>query len=95
MDVPLLCGLVAARQIVNTLADPLPVVIVTREEVVDPMPFNELGANRNEYVTRLSDYAELQPLLDYLLPVLPRTDEAGLMLKREPIEVPLPSILFD
>jgi len=88
--------LVAARQIVkDSELDPLPVVIVTREEVVDPMPFNELGANRNEYVTRLSDYAELQPLLDYLLPMLPQTDGTHLMIEREPIAVPVPSILFD
>ena len=96
MDVPLLYELMVARKIVkNAVAGPLPVVIVTHECVVDPMPFLELGADRNEYVTRLSDYAELQPLLDYLLPVLPRTDHAGPMLQREPIAVSLPSVLFD
>lgn len=70
MDLPLLYGLVAARQIVkNAQLGSLPVVIVTHDDVVDPAPLVELGATRNEYVTRLSDYRELQPLLDYLLPV--------------------------
>jgi len=78
MDVPLLYGLVAARQIIkNAQVGPLPVVIVTHEDVVDPAPMMEVGATRNEYVTRLSDYEELQPLLDYLLPGLPPTDGAG------------------
>ena len=96
MDVPLLYELMVARQIVkNAVSGPLPVVIVTHECMVDPMPFIELGANRNEYVTRLSDYAELQPLLDYLLPVLPRTGDAGMMLERKPMPVSLPSVLFD
>lgn len=96
MDVPLLYELMVARKILKSaVVDALPVVIVTHEPLVDPMPFFELGADRNEYVTRLSDYAELQPLLDYLLPVLPQTDDAGLMLEREPIAVPLPSILFE
>jgi len=68
MDVPLLYGLVAARQIVkHAQVGPVPVVIVTHEDVVDPLPLMEVGASRNEYVTRLSDYQELQHLLDYLL----------------------------
>jgi hypothetical protein len=54
----------------------MPVVIVTHADVVDPAPMMEVGASRNEYVTRLSDYEELQHLLDYLLPVLPPTDDA-------------------
>jgi len=75
IDVPLLYGLVAARQIIkHAQVGPLPVVIVTHEEVVDPAPMMEVGATRTEYVTRLSDYEELQPLLDYLLPILPPTD---------------------
>ncbi len=77
MDVPLLYGLVAARQIIkNARVGPLPVVIVTHEDVVDPAPMMEVGASRNEYVTRLSDYQELKHLLDYLLPVLPPTADA-------------------
>lgn len=77
MDVPLLYGLVAARQIIkHARVGPLPVVIVTHEDVVDPAPLMEVGASRNEYVTRLSDYQELQHLLDYLLPVLPPTADA-------------------
>ena len=68
MDVPLLYGLVAARQIIkHAQVGPVPVVIVTHEDVVDPFPMMEVGASRNEYVTRLSDYQELQHLLDYLL----------------------------
>ena len=70
MDVPLLYGLVAARQIIkHAQVGPMPVVIVTHEDVVDPAPMMEVGASRNEYVTRLSDYQELQNLLDYLLPI--------------------------
>ncbi len=72
MDVPLIYGLVAARLIIKHAAvGPIPVVIVTHEDVVDRAPLMELGVSRNEYVTRLSDYEELQYLLDYLLPVLP------------------------
>jgi CheY-like chemotaxis protein len=78
MDVPLLYGLVAARQIIkHAQVGPVPVVIVTHEDVVDSAPMMEVGATRNEYVTRLSDYEELQHLLDYLLPVLPPTADAG------------------
>ena len=77
MDVPLLYGLVAARQIIkHAQAGSVPVVIVTHEDVVDPSPMMEVGASRNEYITRLSDYQELQHLLDYLLPVLPPTTDA-------------------
>lgn len=77
MDVPLLYGLVAARQIIKQAqVGPMPVVIVTHEDVVDPAPLMELGASRNEYVTRISDDQELQHLLDYLLPVLPPTADA-------------------
>ena len=71
LDVPLLYGLVAARQIVkHARLETMPVVIVTREGVVDPAPIMEVGARRNEYVTRVSDYEPLEHLLDYLLPVL-------------------------
>ncbi len=78
MDVPLLYGLVAARQIVkHAQVGPIPAVIITHEDVVDPAPMIEVGATRNEYVTRLLDYESLQHLLDYLLPVLPQTVDAG------------------
>ena len=95
MDVPLLYGLVAARQIIkHAQVGPMPVVIVTHEDVVDPAPMMEVGATRNEYVTRLSDYEELQHLLDYLLPVLPPTDDAGpgresFLTRSETIRLPL------
>jgi CheY-like chemotaxis protein len=73
LDVPLLYGMVAARQIVkNAQLGILPVVIVTHEDVIDPAAIMELGVRSNEYVTRLSDYQQLQNLLDYLLPVEPR-----------------------
>jgi DNA-binding response OmpR family regulator len=76
MDVPLIYGLVAARLIIKRAhVEPMPVVIVTHEDVMDPVPLMELGVSRNEYVTRLSDYEELQYLLDYLLPVLPRAND--------------------
>lgn len=72
MDVPLLYELVAARQIIkNARIGPMPVVIVTHEDIVDPAPMMEVGASRDEYVTRISDYQELQPLLDYILPMMP------------------------
>lgn len=78
MDVPLLYGLMAARQIIkHARVGPMPVVIVTHEDLVDPAPLMELGASRNEYVTRLSGYEELKSLLDYLLPVLPAADDEG------------------
>jgi DNA-binding response OmpR family regulator len=73
LDVPLLYELVAARQIVkNAQLGILPVVIVTREDILDRAPMMEVGVRRHEYVTRLPDYEPLQHLLDYLLPVLPR-----------------------
>ena len=75
MDVPLLYGLMAARQIIKAAElGPLPAVIVTHEDVVDSRPMMELGTSRNEYVTRLLDYQALHSLLDYLLPVLPNGD---------------------
>jgi CheY-like chemotaxis protein len=95
MDVPLLYGLVAARQIVkHAQVGPIPVVIITHEDVVDPAPLIEVGATRNEYVTRLSDYASLQHLLDYLLPVLPPSADAApkrklVLTQGEPIRSPL------
>ena len=70
LDVPLLYELVAARQILkNAELGMVPVVIVTHDDTVDPGPIAEVGARRNEYVTRLSDYDQLEYLLDYLLPV--------------------------
>ena len=76
MDVPLLYGLVAARQIIkHAEVGPMPVVILTHEDEVDTAPMMELGATRNEYVTRLSRYEELQSLLDYLLPIMPTADD--------------------
>jgi CheY-like chemotaxis protein len=73
LDVPLLYELVAARQIVKSAQlGSLPVVIVTREDRVDPAAMMEVGVRRNEFVTRLSDYQQLEHLLDYLLPVAPR-----------------------
>ncbi len=73
LDVPLLYELVAARQIVkNAELGILPVVIVTRENAVDPAAMMEVGVRRNEYVTRLSDYQQLEHLLNYLLPNRPR-----------------------
>lgn len=72
LDVPLLYEMVAARQIVkNAQLGIVPVVIVTREPEVDPGALLEVGVRRNEYVTRLSDYDQLEHLLDYLLPVSP------------------------
>ena len=95
MDVPLLYELVAARQILKLAqVGPLPVVIVTHEERVDATPMMELGANRDEYVTRLSDYAELQPLLDYLLPILPHAEDSRVTVESDP-PIPLPAIVYD
>ncbi|MDX6611538.1 MAG: hypothetical protein QOD75_724 [Blastocatellia bacterium] len=72
LDVPLLYGLVAARQIVKQAQlGTLPVVVITREDTVDPYPMMELGVRRNEYVTRLGDYEQLEHLLNYLLPIEP------------------------
>ena len=73
LDVPLLYELVAARQIIKSAQlGILPVVIVTRERTVDPAAMMEVGVRRNEYVTRLSDYDQLEHLLEYLLPPRPR-----------------------
>ncbi len=78
IDVPLLYGVVAARQIIkNAQVGELPVVVVTHDDVVDLDQLSELGVFSNEYVTPLSDYQKFQHLLDYLLPVFP-TDDAGL-----------------
>jgi DNA-binding response OmpR family regulator len=72
LDVPLLFELVAARQILKQAQLwQLPVVIVTHEDVIDSGSIMEVGARRNEYVTRFSEDDQLQDLLDYLLPVLP------------------------
>ena len=73
LDVPLLYGLVAARQILKqALLGTVPVVIVTHEEELDPNSMMAVCPRRNEYVTRLSDYEQLEHLLDYLLPVGPK-----------------------
>ena len=69
---PLLYELVAARQIIkHARLGLVPVVIVTHEEELDPAPMIEVDVRRNEYVTRLSDFEQLEYLLDYLLPVFP------------------------
>jgi DNA-binding response OmpR family regulator len=82
LDVPLLYGLVAARQIIkHAELGPMPVVIVTHEDAVDPAPMMEVGAHRDEYVTRLSDYDQLEQLLDYLLPV---SSPAAIQLSNSP-----------
>jgi DNA-binding response OmpR family regulator len=79
LDVPLLFEVVAARQILKQAQLwQLPVVIVTHEEMIDTWSIMEVGARRNEYVTRMSDYEQLQDLLDYLLPVLPPVTARGL-----------------
>jgi CheY-like chemotaxis protein len=73
LDVPLLFELMAARQILkHTQLWQLPVVIVTHDDEIDSASIMELGARRNEYVTRHCDHDKLQDLLDYLLPVPPR-----------------------
>lgn len=72
LNVPLLYEMVAARQIVkNARLGSVPVVIATHEDVVDTSALMELGVRRNEYVTRLSDYQQLEYLLDHLLTVKP------------------------
>lgn len=76
LDVPLLFELVAARQILKQAQLwQVPVVIVTHEDVIDSQSIMEVGARRDEFVMRLSDYNELQDLMDYLLPVLPLSRE--------------------
>jgi CheY-like chemotaxis protein len=73
LDVPLLYELVAARQIMKqAFLRAVPVVIVTHEEELDPDSMMEVCVRRNEYVTRLSDYEQLEHLLDYLLPIGPQ-----------------------
>jgi CheY-like chemotaxis protein len=73
LDVPLLYEMAAARQILkNARLGDVPVVIVTREPAVDPSAILEMGVRSNEYVTRLSDYQQLENLLEYLLPVGPQ-----------------------
>ena len=91
MDVPLLYGLMAARQIIKRAeVGPLPAVIVTHDDVLDPAALVELGPSRNEYVTRLSDYQELHSLLNYLLPVLSADDGAKRKSSAsEPVGLPL------
>ena len=73
LDVPLLYEMIAARQIVkNARLGTVPVVIITHENVVESAAIMEVGVQRNEYVTRLSDYQQLERLLDYLLPLEPQ-----------------------
>jgi CheY-like chemotaxis protein len=72
LNVPLLYQMMAARQIVkNARLGTVPVVIATHDDVVDTATIMELGVRRNEYVTRLSDYQQLECLLDYLLTIKP------------------------
>lgn len=77
-DVPLHFVVLAARQILKRAQlGQLPVVIVTHDDAIDASSIMEVGAQRNEYVTRFSDYDQLQDLLDYLLPVLPQPTASG------------------
>ena len=69
LNMPLLYGLVAARQIIKKARlRPVPVVIVTHDEAADPYPMED-DIRRNEYVTRLADYDQLEHLVNYLLPL--------------------------
>src|SRR6266487_29406 len=69
LNVPLMYELIAARQIIRQAKLGLvPVVVIADEDAVDPYPMMEVGVRRNEYVTRLSDYKQLEHLLTYLLP---------------------------
>jgi len=43
------------------------VVIVAHDDVVDTVAVVEIGVRRNEYLTRLFNYQQLENLLDYLL----------------------------
>ncbi|MEP6922233.1 MAG: response regulator [bacterium] len=73
LNVPLLYQITAARQIVkNAGLRTLPVVIATHDDLVDTAAIMELGVRRNEYVTRVSDYQQLELLLDHLLTQRPR-----------------------
>ncbi len=73
LNVPLLYEMMAARQIVkNARLGSVPVVIATHEDALDPAAIMELGVRSNEYLTRLSDYQQLECLLDYLLAVAPQ-----------------------
>jgi len=72
LNVPLLYQMIAARQIVkNARLGSVPVVIAAHDKAVDAAAIMELGVRRNEYVTRLSDYQQLECLLAYLLTVKP------------------------
>lgn len=71
LNLPLLYGLTAARQIIKKAQlGSVPVVVVTHEEAAEPYPM-EVNVRRNEYVTRMADYEQLEHLLDYLLPIQP------------------------
>ncbi len=73
LNVPLPYEMTAARQIVkHARLGSVPVVIASREDTVDAAAIMELGVRRNEYVTRLSDYQQLECLLEYLLTAEPR-----------------------
>lgn len=68
LDVPLLYELTAARQIIKKAQlGQLPIIVVTHDEPDDPYPL-EVGLRRNEYVTRFTDYEQIEHLLDFLLP---------------------------
>jgi CheY-like chemotaxis protein len=73
LNVPLLYGMMAGRQIVkHARLGNLPVVIAAHDDLVDTPAIMELGVRRNEYVTRLSDSQQLECLLNYLLTVNPQ-----------------------
>jgi DNA-binding response OmpR family regulator len=72
LDVPLLYELIAARQIIkHAQITKVPIVIVTREDKADPYTLIDVGVRTNEYVTRLSDPAQLTHLLEFLVPLEP------------------------
>ncbi|MGH9941365.1 MAG: response regulator [Pyrinomonadaceae bacterium] len=71
LDVPLLYELTAARRIVQQARlGQLPVVLITHGSEAEEYPL-EANVRRNEYVTRLADYEQLEHLLEYLLPTGP------------------------
>jgi two-component system cell cycle response regulator DivK len=73
LNVPLLYELMAARQIVkNARLGGLPVIVASHDDAFDASAIMELGVRRNEYVTKLSDYQQLECLLAYLLTERPR-----------------------